>query len=150
DVRNPLDASAAAEQAPDVDLLINNAGILTLGPPGGATLDDVLSTLVTNFVGVLQVTNAFTLVLERNAGAVVNMLSIVPLASMPQLAVYTASKAAALSLTQAYRAALGKRRAAVHAVFPGPVDTDMSRPFETAKTAAIDVAHATLAGVEAG
>jgi NAD(P)-dependent dehydrogenase (short-subunit alcohol dehydrogenase family) len=47
-------------------------------------------------------------------------------------------------------ASRAKRGITVHGVFPGRVDTDMARPFEMPKTPAIDVAHATLDGVEAG
>jgi NAD(P)-dependent dehydrogenase (short-subunit alcohol dehydrogenase family) len=78
------------------------------------------------------------------------MLTMVALASMPVLWAYNASKAAGWSLTQTYRADLAKRGITVHGVFPGLVDTDMARPFEMPKTPAIDVAHATLDGVEAG
>ncbi|HET9275119.1 MAG TPA: SDR family NAD(P)-dependent oxidoreductase, partial [Gemmatimonadales bacterium] len=71
-------------------------------------------------------------------------------ASMPGLAAYTASKAAAWSFTQSLRAQLAGRGVAVHGVFPGPVDTDMARSIDLPKTSAIEVARATLAGVEAG
>jgi NAD(P)-dependent dehydrogenase (short-subunit alcohol dehydrogenase family) len=98
----------------------------------------------------LNVTNAFIPVLERQRGTIANILTVVALASMPALAAYNASKAAGLSLTQSFRADLGKRGITVHAVFPGPVDTDMSRSFEMPKTPAIDVARAMLAGIEAG
>jgi NAD(P)-dependent dehydrogenase (short-subunit alcohol dehydrogenase family) len=150
DVRSPRDAQTAAEQAPDVTLLINNAGVLTFGSPGAVEVDDVRAIMETNFYGTLNVTNALTATLERNRGAVVNMLTIVALASMPGLSAYNASKAAALSLTQSFRADLGKRGINVHGVFPGPVDTDMARSIEITKTPAIDVARATIAGVEAG
>jgi NAD(P)-dependent dehydrogenase (short-subunit alcohol dehydrogenase family) len=150
DVRSVRDAQTAAEQAPDVTLLINNAGVLTFGSPGAVEVDDVRAIMETNFYGTLNVTNALTPILERNRGSVANMLTIVALASMPGLSAYNASKAAALSLTQSFRADLGKRGIKVHGVFPGPVDTDMARSIEIAKTPAIDVARATLAGVEAG
>jgi len=81
---------------------------------------------------------------------VVNMLTLVALASMPGLAAYNASMAAALSLAQSFRADLGKRGIAVHAVFPGAVDTDMIRDFDMPKAAALDVARATLSAVAAG
>ena len=104
----------------------------------------------TNFFGTLNVINAFLPTLEHRRGAIVNMLTLVALASMPGLAAYNASKAAGLSLTQSFRADLGKRGIAVHGVFPGAVDTDMIRSFQMPKTPAIDVARAVLAGIEAG
>lgn len=150
DVRSPSDATAAAEQARDVTLLINNAGLLSLGGPADVPVDAIRDNMETNFFGPLNVINAFTPVLEQHHGTIVNMLTLVALASMPALAAYNASKAAALSLTQSFRATLAKRGITVHGVFPGAVDTDMIRSFTMPKTPAIDVARATLDGIEAG
>ena len=150
DVTNAADARAAAAHARDISLLINNAGVLTLGGLAHVPLDAVRNNMETNFIGMLNVTNAFVPVLEQRRGSIVNMLTLVALASMPGLAAYNASKAAALSLTQSFRADLGKRGIMVHGVFPGAVDTDMIRDFQMSKTPAIDVARATLRGVEAG
>ena len=150
DVRSPSDATAAAEQARDVTLLINNAGLLSLGGLADVPVDAIRDNMETNFFGPLNVINAFTPVLEQHHGTIVNMLTLVALASMPALAAYNASKAAALSLTQSFRATLAKRGIMVHGVFPGAVDTDMIRSFTMPKTPAIDVARATLDGIEAG
>jgi NAD(P)-dependent dehydrogenase (short-subunit alcohol dehydrogenase family) len=150
DVRDASHALAAADQARDVTLLINNAGTLGFGGLADVPLGTVRDIMETNFFGPLNVINAFAPVLENNRGAVVNMLTLVALASMPALAAYNASKAAALSLTQSFRADLAKRGITVHGVFPGAVDTDMIRSIQMPKTPAIDVARATLDGVEAG
>lgn len=151
DVTNPAHGRAAADRARDVTLLINNAGTLSLGGPADVSLSAVRNDMETNFFGTLQVINAFVPVLEQQGhGAIVNMLTLVALASRPALAAYNASKAAALSITQSFRADLKKRGIAVHGVFPGAVDTDMIRTFEMPKTPAIDVARATLDGIEAG
>ena len=150
DVTRDSDARAAAAAAKDVNLLINNAAILDAGGSADVSLDAVRANMETNFFGTLNVTRAFIPALEANRGAVVNMLTLVALVSMPVLSAYNASKAAALSLTQSLRADLGKRGVAVHGVFPGAVDTDMIRSFEMPKTAPIDVARAVLAAVEAG
>jgi NAD(P)-dependent dehydrogenase (short-subunit alcohol dehydrogenase family) len=150
DVKNPADARAAAEAAKDVNLLINNAAVATIGGLADTPLDAIREHMETNFFGALNVTNAFIPVLESRKGAIVNMLTFVALASMPVLAAYNASKAAGWSLTQSLRADLGKRGISVHGVFPGAVDTDMIRSFQMPKTPAIEVARTTLLGVEAG
>jgi NAD(P)-dependent dehydrogenase (short-subunit alcohol dehydrogenase family) len=150
DVRDPAAAQAAAREADDTTLLINNAAVLSPGGAADVPVEAVRGDMETNFFGVLNVTNAFAPILEMHHGAVVNMLTLVALASMPGLAAYNASKAAALSLTQSFRADLGKRGVAVHAVFPGAVDTDMIRGFEMPKTPAADVVRAILTAVEAG
>jgi NAD(P)-dependent dehydrogenase (short-subunit alcohol dehydrogenase family) len=150
DVTREADARNAAAVAADVSLLVNNAGVLSSGRAADVSVTALRGDLETNYIGTLLVTNAFAPALERHRGAVVNMLTIVALASMPGLAAYNASKAAALSLTQSFRSDLARRGVGVHAVFPGAVDTDMIRAFDMPKTPAIDVARATLAGVEAG
>ena len=150
DVKSWPDVRAAAEQAKDVTLLINNAGVLAMGGLADVPPEALRDNMETNFYGMLYVIRAFLPTLERHRGAIVNMLTLVALASMPGLSAYNASKAAGLSLTQSFRADLAKRGIAVHGVFPGAVDTDMIRGFEMPKTAPIDVARAVLAGVEAG
>jgi NAD(P)-dependent dehydrogenase (short-subunit alcohol dehydrogenase family) len=150
DVTNIADVDAVAARANDVSLLINNAAILDHGRSTEVPLAAIRANMETNFFGTLNVSRAFIPVLERNHGAVVNMLTIVALASMPPLAAYNASKAAVLSLTQSMRGDLAPRGITVYGVFPGPVDTDMSRGFAVPKTPALDVALATLDGVEAG
>jgi len=80
----------------------------------------------------------------------VNVLSVVSLANMPALGAYSASKAAAYSITQALRGDLEKKGIGVHAALPGAIDTDMVRAFEMAKTSPRQVAQAILAGVEQG
>jgi NAD(P)-dependent dehydrogenase (short-subunit alcohol dehydrogenase family) len=149
DVTKPGDARAAAEQAKDVNLLINNAGMLSTGRLADMPVESVRGDMETNFFGLLHTTTAFAPVLERNKGSIVNILSLLSLASMPGVAAYNASKAAGWSLTLSFRADLAKRGIRVHGVFPGAVDTEMARPFEIPKPPAIEVARATLTGVDA-
>ena len=150
DVTSVADAQAAAVLASDATLLINNAGALATGGLADLPIAALRDNMETNFYGLLNVTTAFIPALERRGGAVVNILTLLSMVSMPRLAAYNASKAAGWSLTQSFRADLAKRGIAVHGVFPGAVDTDMARSLEIPKTSAIDVARATLAGVEAG
>jgi short-subunit dehydrogenase len=72
------------------------------------------------------------------------------LAALPLTPAYSASKAAAFSLTQSLRALLAGRGVTVHAVLTGPVDTDMTRGFDIPKAAPESVAQAILDGVEDG
>jgi short-subunit dehydrogenase len=69
---------------------------------------------------------------------------------MPAIGGYAASKAAAYSVTPALRNDLVDRRIAVHAAFPGPIDTDMIREMAVPKTSPEDVAAAIIDGVERG
>lgn len=151
DITDARQIAAAAAQARDVNLLINNAGALSFadvvsGEPGALRRD-----METNYFGPLLVTRAWLPALMQHApAAVVNILSVVALASIPRIGGYCASKAAALSWNQALRAALSSRRIDVHAVLPGAVDTEMARGFDMPKSSPEDVAQGVLDGVQAG
>jgi NAD(P)-dependent dehydrogenase (short-subunit alcohol dehydrogenase family) len=147
--RPDLIASAAARVA-SLDLLVNNAGLLSSQGLLSGDLGAIERDMQTNYFGTLAVTRAFLPALERAKGSVVNVLTVVALASMAGLGGYSASKAAALSLTQSLRGELGRKGMRVHAVFPGPVDTDMAREITLPKTAPSAVARAILEGVERG
>lgn len=151
DVTDPVTVDAAAAAATDVNLLVNNAGVADFGGVLDLPLDRARRDMEVNYFGLLGVTRAFAPLIEANGGgAVINLLSAVSLASMPGLGGYSASKAAAWSLTQALRGDLGKRGITVHGVFPGPVDTDMAKGFLMEKTAPLEVARVVLTSVEAG
>jgi NAD(P)-dependent dehydrogenase (short-subunit alcohol dehydrogenase family) len=151
DVTDERSIAAIVKQAGDVTLLINNAGVLDFGPVLDAPQQAFERNFGTNFYGVLAMSRAFTPVIERNGGgAIVNILTLVALASMPGLGIYNASKAAAWSLTQSLRAGLSSRKIAVHGVFPGAVDTDMLAGVDMPKTSPADVAKAIVAGVSNG
>jgi NAD(P)-dependent dehydrogenase (short-subunit alcohol dehydrogenase family) len=149
DVTNPSQIAAAVDQVNTLDLLINNAGTLAgyslLSTPRGALESD----FAVNFWGTLELTKAFAPKLEASKGALLNMLTLVSMASMPAIGGYSASKAAAWSMTQALRKELGERGVTVFAAYPGAVDTDMIRNFDMAKTPAAVVAANVLNAVEA-
>ena len=150
DVTDRAQIARLPELTPDVRLLINNAGVLDFGSALEIPVEAVDRNLAVNFYGPLLTTRALAPILERNGGgAVVNMLTVVALASMPGLAGYNASKAASWSLTQSLRATLAPRGIAVHAVFPGPVDTEMAAAIPLDKTSPDVVAQAILDGVAA-
>ena len=148
DVTNPAQIQAAAEQVDSLDLLINNAGISLYDDLSDrAMLEEHLAV---NFYGTWRVTQAFLPLLTRSKGTIVNNVSLMALAALQLTPAYSASKAAAFSLTQSLRALLAGRGVRVHAVLTGPVDTDMTRGFDIPKASAASVAQAILDGVEAG
>ena len=151
DITDPADLAAAALAARDITLLINNAGVLDFGSVLDVTDTALRRDMEVNYFGTLAAARAFAPALAANGGgALVNVLTLVALASMPGLGAYNASKAAAWSMTQSLRADLGKRGTKVHAVFPGAVDTDMLKGVEMPKTSPADIARAIVAGVVAG
>ena len=118
--------AAAARAASDATVLINNASTAAFAGPLDADRDAVRGEMVVNYGGTFDVIRAFVPVLERNGGgAIVNVLSLLSLASTPPMAGYSASKAAAHSLTQALRPVLKAKGISVHGVYPAGIDTDM-------------------------
>lgn len=152
DVNNAADIAAAAAQCGEVDLLINNAGVIggdsLLGDNGVEALRAVMET---NLYGVFAVSRAFAPVLGRNGGgALVNMLSALSWASLPGTGDYSVSKAAAWALTNGLRNELRGQGTQVVAVHAGYIDTDMVKTVEAPKSKPEDIAQAVLAGIEAG
>lgn len=145
DVTDPEQIERVVEQVESLDVLVNNAAIAVLDDLSDrATLERHLAV---NLFGTYGVTQAFLPQLEGSRGAVVNILSIAALASLPIVPAYSISKAAAFSLTQSLRALLAGRGVSVHAVLPGPVDTDMSRAFDVPKSSPEAVAQGILDGL---
>jgi ABC-type oligopeptide transport system ATPase subunit/NAD(P)-dependent dehydrogenase (short-subunit alcohol dehydrogenase family) len=152
DVTSDADVKAAAAKCKDVSLLINNAGANgSSGALAASSLDAASREMAVNYFGVLYLSRAFGPVLKANGGgAIVNMLSVVSRVNMPLLGTYSASKAAAWSLTQATRGELKKQGTLVVGVFPGAIDTDMAKGFDIPKLAPKDVATLALKAVETG
>jgi NAD(P)-dependent dehydrogenase (short-subunit alcohol dehydrogenase family) len=118
---------AAAEQAPDVEFVVNNAGVLTTtGPLDDDALDSLAFEIDINLYGLYRMARAFAPVLATNGGgAFAQLNSVVSIKSFASFATYSASKAAAYSLTQALRESLKAQGTHVLSVHPGPIATDM-------------------------
>jgi NAD(P)-dependent dehydrogenase (short-subunit alcohol dehydrogenase family) len=103
-----------------------------------------------NFTGLYRMIRAFTPTLTARRGALVNVLTLLSYAPAPPMAGYSASKAAAHSLTLALRPALTRAGVRVHGVYPAGIDTDMLAGFDVDKADPRAVADATLDGLAAG
>jgi short-subunit dehydrogenase len=103
-----------------------------------------------NFDGTHATIRAFVPTLERTGGGrIVNVLSLLSLVSTPPMTGYSASKAAAHSLTQALRPILATRGIAVHGVYPAGIDTDMLAGVDVPKAPPAEVAARLLDGLAA-
>src|SRR5688500_3557417 len=85
DLTSPDAISAAAELAKDVNLLINNASTAAFKNPLEADPSAVAQEMHTNYLGTYNTIRAFLPALKRNRGAVVNILSVVALSSLPPM-----------------------------------------------------------------
>jgi NAD(P)-dependent dehydrogenase (short-subunit alcohol dehydrogenase family) len=151
DITSGASVEAAAVDANDTDLLINNAGVLTSGSLLSLSDADLRRDMDTNFFGTLRMIRVFVRVLvQRPEAAIANVVSVSAFAGEPARGAYSASKAALHSATQSVRSELKARGISVHAAFPGPVETEMSRGIDTPKTHPEVVARNILAGIAAG
>ncbi|WP_150668794.1 SDR family NAD(P)-dependent oxidoreductase [Pandoraea anhela] len=152
DVTRAEDVAHTADLASDLNLLVNNAGINRLVPPFSARhVDAARAEMEVNYFGTLNMTLAFAPALKRQGGAIINVLSILARATLPAMTSLSASKAAALRMTEGMRAELGPHGVRVLAVMPGAIDTDMMRDVDdTPKLAPSEVVLATLAALGDG
>lgn len=139
----------AADQAGDVNLVINNAGIFTRTPTLGDE-EGLRQELEVNYLGPVAVSRAFAPVLAANGGgALVNVLSVLSWISLPSSGGYSAAKAAMWAATNSMRQNLADQGTLVVAVHAGYIDTDMASAITEAKVPPELVAAATLDAVEA-
>jgi NAD(P)-dependent dehydrogenase (short-subunit alcohol dehydrogenase family) len=151
DVTNADQVADIAQRAADVELLINNAGVVEAkGLTGGATIEQARREMEVNYFAPLHLLQRFAEGLASRRGAVVNVSSVAGLTNFPFYPTYSASKAAIHSLTQGARVLLASRGVTVLGVYPGPVDTEMTRELAVDKTSPQDVANAILDGIESG
>jgi NAD(P)-dependent dehydrogenase (short-subunit alcohol dehydrogenase family) len=148
DVTDGAQIETAVAQIGDLDMVINNAGLsLYEDFTDRAMLERHLAI---NVFGPYDVIQAVLPLLTRSRGAIVNVLSLASLAPSPFNPAYSVSKAAAFSMSQALRALLAKQGVRVHAVLPGPIDTEMTRELDIPKASPACVARAVFDGAENG
>lgn len=152
DVTKPEQVAAAAKAAPDITLLINNAGVSAFtGALSARDTANARHEMEVNYFAPLALVQALrdTPAFQRG-GAVVNVLSFLSLVTLPVAGTYSASKAAALALTRTLRAELKGRGVQVLGTMPVQVDTDMGAALPEPRLTPAEVASATLDALEAG
>ncbi|HKC29856.1 MAG TPA: SDR family oxidoreductase [Jatrophihabitans sp.] len=122
------------------DVLVNNAGLSTLGPVAKADPDAELNMIEVDVVSVADLCTRFLPgMVERGRGAVLNVSSIAAFQPLPGQAGYAAGKAFVLSYTQSLAAELRGTGVTATALCPGPVATGFG---ETAGFSKGDAEHA--------
>jgi short-subunit dehydrogenase len=107
-----------------IDVLVNDAGIIMVGPLESQTLDSFHEAMNVNFFGALHLTLAvLPQMLERGEGAIVNIGSIGGKVAFPHLLPYVASKFAITGWSQGLRAELAGKGIRVTTVSPGIMRT---------------------------
>jgi NAD(P)-dependent dehydrogenase (short-subunit alcohol dehydrogenase family) len=107
-----------------IDMLINNAGIIQVGPLEHMTYADYQHAMNVHFWGALHCTEAvLPFMRERRCGRIINIASIGGLIAVPHLAPYSASKFAVVGYSDAIRAEVAKDGIRVTTVCPGLMRT---------------------------
>ena len=132
----------AARRGCHVDILVNNAGRGQLGKFWEIPLDTSIGILRLNVEAVLRLTHALLPpMIQRGRGRVLNVASVAGFEPGPMLAVYHATKAFVLSLTEALATELKDTGVTATALCPGPTDTDFFPKADMVQTAAFQKAH---------
>src|SRR3982750_2294607 len=112
----------------EIDVLINNAGVIQVGPLETMTIDDFEETMNTHFWGALYPTLAvLPSMRQRRDGRIVNISSIGGKISVPHLVPYSASKFALVGLSEGLRAELAGDGITITTVCPGLMRTGSPR-----------------------
>jgi NAD(P)-dependent dehydrogenase (short-subunit alcohol dehydrogenase family) len=128
DVSRPDEVGHLADRAYEhfgrVDVLVNNAGMISVGPLESQSLGDFEQAMDIMYWGVLHPTLAvLPRMKERGSGRIVNITSIGGKISVPHLLPYNASKFAAVGLSEGLRAELAKDGILVTTIVPGLMRT---------------------------
>ena len=154
DVTSSRDVATAAKACSDVEILINNAGVMLAAPVLSENSEDALRREMkeVNVFGMLAVAKALAPALGHNGGGViVNVLSVVSWYVYPFNATYCATKHAALAVTDGLRIQLKAQGTHVIGVYAGFIDTDMGAALSSSpKTSPQQVARKTVQGIRAG
>lgn len=117
--------AAVVEKFGRLDGLVNNAGIVRLGPADETTPAGLDLEMAVNVKGVLLAAQAAAANFAKGSGAIVNIASNAGKVGYRNMAGYNASKAAVISLTRSLSLEWAERGINVNAVCPGGVATDM-------------------------
>jgi short-subunit dehydrogenase len=132
DVRDQGQVRGLVRQALDtwgrIDVLVNNAGVTHEGPLVEMTTDELREMIEVNLVGTIACTReVLPHFIASRRGHVVNVSSVLGKRGVPRQAVYAASKAAVLGLSEALRSELAPHGVTVTTICPSSTDTDMNR-----------------------
>jgi len=111
--------------APQIDVLVNNAGIGGGEPVEGSDVERWRRTIDTNVTGTYLVTRA-VLPTMQTGGRIINVSSVLGRFGVPGYTAYCASKHAVIGFTRALALELAPDQITVNAICPGWVDTEMA------------------------
>jgi 3-oxoacyl-[acyl-carrier protein] reductase len=123
--------AGAAEKFGGLDIVINNAGVVSHAMIADLELDEWHRVIDTNLTAVYLIAKA-ALPLMSEGGSIVNVTSAVAMRGMPARTHYISSKAGLIGMTRALCKELGRRGIRVNAVAPGIIETDQTSDLDEA------------------
>ncbi|ALR13421.1 short-chain dehydrogenase [Mycobacteroides saopaulense] len=149
EVSSEASVATLAHDLTDVEIVINNAGVLHPDSLLSGDFDKIDATFQTNVFGPLRVVRAFAPILKDNGGgAIVNIHSV--LSWLGGAGAYGASKAAIWSVTNTLRLELEAQHTHVLGVHAGFIDTDMVTALPVPKTPPAVIAARIIDALEKG
>lgn len=113
-----------------IDVMVNNAAVQVEALAADVRVEDFHRVVDVNLLGcVLFCREVLPGMVERGAGAIVNMSSVNAFSADPLLPVYGATKAAIIGYTKSVATAYGRHGIRANAICPGDVDTELNRAF---------------------
>ena len=155
-VGNPTDVKAfmakVDQEWAGLDILINNAGVVSAGALEDISDEDIISQIDINVTGLILLTkHALVLLKKSPEAAIINVSSGLGIIGLPFYATYAAAKAGTVNFSEALRRELQDFPIQVMTVYPTATDTPM---MKTANTSNMDtpeaVAESTIKGLLAG
>jgi len=138
DVSSPEDAARLVEEAGDLDVLVNNAGLTRDGLLARMPDDDWRAVIETNLSSVFYTCRAVCRpMMKKRAGSIVNVSSIVGVHGNWGQTNYAASKAGIIGFTKSLARELGSRNVRANVVAPGYVTTRLTEVLPEEATAAM-------------
>ena len=128
DLKQIQDSAALVLQNGAIDILINNAGIVSGKPFQNQSTSAITKTLAINVEAVMQITRAFLPeMITQKSGHIVNIASAAGMMANPNMSVYAGSKWAVLGWSESLRIELEAMKGDLHVttVTPGYIDTGM-------------------------
>jgi 3-oxoacyl-[acyl-carrier protein] reductase len=127
DVSDPGEAKRLVDEAGEVDVLVNNAGVTRDGLLVRMPDEDWRNVLDTNLGGTFNTCRAASRgMMKRRSGAIVNISSVVGVHGNPGQTNYAASKAGIIGFTKALARELGSRGVRANVVAPGYISTRLT------------------------
>ena len=111
------------QQHGQLDILVNNAGVAPVTPLSDLQMEEYDNTFQVNVRGLIDTTRQALPFLKASRGTVINISSTVAVRPLPNMSVYSASKAAVSALTKSWGKELAKDGIRVNSLVVGPIET---------------------------